>query len=368
MRRIKQLRLTKQKSGIDKNFFYLVILFVFMGLVAIADASAPQALNSFNDKFYFLKHQSMWALIGIIIMFVVSRINYSYWEKVATPFFFVSVILLILVLIPQLSFKALGARRWIDLGFTSFQPSEVIKFSLSVYLAKVAAKGKNPASYFLPLIIVTGLIMLQPDLGTTMIIVFIAFSQIFVSGINLYYFFSSIAIGVISTLILIFISPYRRDRLLTFFEATSDPLGKSYHIRQILLGLGSGGIFGVGLGQSQQKFLFLPEASTDSIFAIIGEELGFIGSISLVLLFLYFIIKIFNVASHAPDRFSQILCYGVGAWLGGQIFLNIGSMVALVPLTGIPLPFFSYGGTNLVMILAACGIILNVSKFATIKK
>ena len=269
-----------------------------------------------------------------------------------------------LVLLPNFSILALGARRWISIGSINFQPSELIKLSICIFLAKVASKQKGAFSYFLPVIIVTGLIMLQPDLGTTLVIAIITLSQIFISDVNPMYFFGSLVVGAVGTMGLILTSPYRKDRLLTFFEISRDPLGKSYHIRQVLLGLGSGGVFGVGLGASRQKYLFLPESSTDSIFAVIAEELGLIGSVGIILLFGYFVFKGFMVAREAPDRFSQVLATGITAWIGGQAFLNIASMVALVPLTGIPLPFISYGGSSLVMVTAACGILLGISRYS----
>lgn len=361
---MRKVKLQNQKKSGDRNFLILVIVLVILGLIAVADVSAPQALNRYGDKFYLLNQQMIWAVIGLVAFFITSRIHYSFWEKVATPFFIVSVSLLCIVLMPGLGFTALGARRWIPLGFFSLQPSELIKFSLILYLAKVASKNKKPISYFLPLILVTGLIMLQPDLGTTIIVALIGLSQIFVSGINLLYLGGAMVIGAISAILLIIFSPYRRDRLLTFFEVTRDPTGKSYHIRQILLALGSGGIFGVGLGASRQKFLFLPESSTDSIFAVIAEELGLIGGFAIIALFIYFLYKGLKIARNAPDQFSQIVAVGISAWISGQAFLNIASMVALVPLTGIPLPFFSYGGSSLVMILTGCGILLSISREA----
>lgn len=365
---MKRLKLLKQKKGIDKTLLVLTLVLVFIGLIAVTDASAPQALSIYGDKFFLAKQQLIWAGIGIAAFFVVSRIHYSFWEKIATPFFFASLALLLIVLLPSLGLKALGARRWIDLGFFSVQPSEIIKLSLSMYLAKVASKNKNALSFFIPLGIVAGLIMFQPDLGTTLVLLGIGISQIFVSGVNLLYIGGALLTAGIATFVVSILSPYRRERILTFLETTRDPLGKGYHIRQILLGLGSGGIFGVGLGASRQKYLFLPEASTDSIFAIIAEELGVIGALALIILFGYFIYRCFWVAVHAPDKFSQVLCVGLAAWIATQTFLNIGSMVSVVPLTGIPLPFISYGGSSLVMILAACGILLNVSKYTHAEK
>jgi cell division protein FtsW len=359
---LRKFKLSKQDKSVDRNFAMLILAVVFVGLVAVADASAPQALNNYGDKFYLFKQQFVSAIIGIVGFFVVSRINYTYWQRVATPLFFASLMLLVVVLIPQVGFKALGARRWIDLGFTSFQPSELMKLALCMYLAKVASKNKSALSYFAPIGIIAGLIMLQPDLGTTLVISIIGLSQTFVAGVHLLYFSGAIIMGAVSTLILILTSPYRKARLMSFLQAEQDPLGASYHIRQILLGLGSGGIFGVGLGASRQKYLFLPEASTDSIFAVIAEELGLMGGLGIIILFAFFVYKGLSIAKQAPDDFSRVLAVGITAWIGGQAFLNIGSMVALVPLTGIPLPFISYGGTSLVTVLGACGILLNISK------
>ncbi len=362
---MRNIKLAKQKRLPDKNLFILILILTFLGLIAVADASAPQALNNFGDKFFFLKQQLAWAGGGLIALLVIAIIPYSFWQKLATPFFFACLALLALVLIPQFSLSALGARRWISIGPVNFQPSELVKLAICIYLAKVAEKSKGVLSYLLPLVAVVGLIMLQPDLGTALVVATIAFSQIFVSGVNLGYFALAGLIGAFATLGLILISPYRKDRLLTFFEMTRDPLGKSYHIRQVLIALGSGGIFGVGLGASRQKYLFLPEAATDSIFAVIAEELGLIGAVILIALFVYFIILGFRIVKNAPDKFSQVLAAGITSWIGGQAFLNIASMVALVPLTGIPLPFFSYGGSSLVMILVACGILLNISTHAS---
>lgn len=358
----------KQKKTIDRSFLILVFSMVILGLLAVADVSAPQALNMTGDKFYFLKQQLVWSAIGVVVLLIASRIHYSFWEKIATPFFAICLILLLVVLLPSLGFKALGARRWIPLGFFSLQPSELVKLGLAMYLAKVAAKSKGALSYFVPLLVVTALVMFQPDLGTTLVVALIGLSQIFVSGVNFWYFGGAILAGGLAGAVLILTSAYRRARLETFFEMTADPLGKSYHIRQVLLALGSGGFFGVGLGSSRQKFLFLPEASTDSIFAVIGEELGLVGAIAVIALFGYFIYKGFSIARHAPDKFSQVLATGLTVWIGGQAFLNVASMVALVPLTGIPLPFFSYGGSSLVMVLAACGILLSISRYGHAEK
>jgi len=362
--RNRESKLSKQKKTVDKTLLVLVVLFVAIGLIAVADVSAPQALNSYGDKFFFLKQQMEWVGGGLVVLLITSKIKYTFWERVATPLFLVSLILLLIVLLSHFGVSALGARRWLVIGTLNFQPSEIVKFAICIYFAKIASRAKGALSYFTPLVIVMILIMLQPDLGTTLIVATIGLSQIFVSGVNLWYLLGAVASGLLAGIPLVLFSSYRKERLLTFLQMTQDPLGKSYHIRQILLALGSGGIFGVGLGASRQKYLFLPEASTDSIYAVIAEELGLIGGMVIITLFVYFVIRALKVARSAPDTFSKVLAIGITVWIGGQAFLNIASMVALVPLTGIPLPFISYGGSSLVMILAACGILLNISRFA----
>jgi cell division protein FtsW len=357
--------LAKQNKSFDRKLFFLTIALVVLGILAVADVSAPQSLNVYGDKFYLLKEQAISAVLGLAAFFVFTKVKYTFWEKIATPLFFVSLVLLILVLLQRFGISALGARRWIALGPINFQPSELMKFTICVYLAKVASREKSPLSYFIPLAAVAALIMLQPDMGTTLVILLICFTHIFVSGVNFFYLLGSVGVGVLATILLIIFSPYRRQRLTTFLQTTVDPLGKSYHIRQVLLALGSGGIFGVGFGASRQKYLFLPEASTDSIFAVIAEELGVIGALVIIFLFVFFVLRGLKIAKSAPDKFASVLAVGISAWIGGQAFMNIASMVSLVPLTGIPLPFISYGGSSLVMVLSACGILLNISKFTT---
>lgn len=355
---------SSQTKKPDKALFLLSLALTIIGLVALTDASAPIALRDFGDKFYFVKQQAVWAVMGIILLIVVMHINYTFWEKFATPLFLANLVLLIVVLIPGIGSSLLGARRWIVVGNFSIQPSELLKLSISVYLAKVASKDKKLAAFFVPILLSLILVMLEPDLGTSVLVVGISMIQIFISGVPLLPFFAASILGVIFGILLILSSDYRKERLLTFFEQTQDPLGSSYHIRQILIALGSGGLFGVGLGHSRQKYLFLPETATDSIFAVIAEEVGFFISSGLVILFFIFVIKGIKIANSAPDKFSRILAIGITSWVGLQVFLNIGSMVALVPLTGIPLPFISYGGSALTSLLVACGILLNISRYA----
>ena len=359
---MKRIGLRNQKQGIDKKLFLATVFLVIIGLISVLDASAPQALSVFGDKFYLFKNQLVWSFVGFVALLVSSKINYKFWQKLATPLFFFVLVSLVLVLIPGIGAKFLGARRWISIDPIFFQPSEVAKFGLILYLAKLMSKKEASILYFLPLVIVSFLIMLEPDLGTTMVIVLTGAIQIFVSQINLLHYTGVGILGGLVVFGLVMLSPYRKDRLLTFLEQSSDPLGKSYHIRQILLGLGSGGLLGVGLGGSRQKFLFLPEASTDSIFAVVAEEIGFIGALGLIILLGFYVFRALRIAKYAPDGFSRYLALGIGSWIGIQTILNIASMTALVPLTGIPLPFITYGGSTLVKIMFATGIILNKSK------
>jgi cell division protein FtsW len=232
-----------------------------------------------------------------------------------------------------------------------------------LYFAKLAESKKGFFAYILPLFIVCFLIMLQPDLGTTLVVAAIGMAQIFVAGVSAVKFLGLLILSSFLGFALIWFSDYRRDRLLTFLKQVTDPLGKSYHISQILISLGLGGFWGVGLGESRQKYLFLPETATDSIFAIIAEEIGFVGSVVLISLFIYLIYRGFKIAVLSSDIFAKMTAFGFTVWIASQAFLNLASMTSLTPLTGIPLPFISYGGSSLIMILMSAGIVLNISKY-----
>lgn len=362
LRRKKLQVYTENFGKYDKTFALFTVILLILGTMAIADASSPQALATFGDSYFFAKQQIKWIGAGVIFLLIGASINYKYWKRVAPMMFIAVVVFLILVLIPGFSQKVLGARRWLNLGPLSFQPSELSKLTLAIYMAYLIDKKEDLLKILGSIGGVAALIMMQPDLGTNIVVVSIAIGQLFVAGLSLTYMAGIIASGTLAALVLILTSEYRRHRLLTFFETSGDPLGKSYHMRQILLALGSGGIFGAGLGQSRQKHLFLPETASDSVFAVIAEEVGFVGSVLLIGILTFFVMRIFRIAKSAPDEFSKILASGIGIWIGGQMFLNIASMIALTPLTGIPLPFFSYGGSSLVMILFAVGILLNISK------
>lgn len=358
------IRALADDDMIDKTLFWMVVLLCVLGILAVSDASAPQALAVFSDPYYFAKQQIVWTVVGFFGLIVASNIHYLQWKKVAFLFGGTCVVLLMAVLIPGIGERVLGARRWIGLGPISLQPSEFAKFAVALATARMI-DDKYPLSYIVGFVGgVCGLIMLQPDLGTTIVVAGVGAAQLFAAGLPLAHFVILGFGGALATLFLILVSDYRRARLVSFLESSSDPLANSYHMRQILIALGSGGVLGVGIGQSRQKHLFLPETASDSIFAVIAEETGLVGSLVVILLLAFFVLRVLKIAKNAPDTFSRILASGVAFWFMGQMFLNISSIVAVTPLTGIPLPFFSYGGSSLVMILGSLGIILNISKYA----
>lgn len=340
-----------------------LILLSCFGLIAVFNSSVVLAFREFGDQYHFIKNQFGFMIIGFIGLLIVSRIPYQRFYKLAIPLLFITLILLLAVFIPGIGVHAQGAKRWIDLGFFSLQPTEITKLVLVIYLsAWFAHREKGRFVPFLTLLaVVVGLVILQPDMGTAVIITAIAFVLYFLSGASLMHFLLIVPLGICGVLGLALVAPYRLARLTTFLNPTNDPLGTSYHIRQILIALGSGGLVGLGFGKSRQKYEYLPEANTDSIFAIIAEEIGFLGVIILLLLFLTIIIRAFKIAANAPDRFGQLLGSGIATWFAIQTIINLSAMVALVPLTGVPLPLISYGGSNLLSILLGFGILLNIS-------
>lgn len=340
----------------------LSIFISLVGLVAVYNASVVEAFNDFHDKYYFVKQQAAWLIIGLFAYFVASSLPLKFYKKIALPFLAIALLSMVLVLIPSLGLRLQGARRWLSLGFFRFQPSELLKASLVVYLATWLTINREMKRLAILLITCLGLIMLQPDLGTAVVVALIAFGLFYISGAKTRDLLIVISTLIIGGLFLIFSSSYRLERLKTFIEPTADPLGRSYHINQVLLGLGSGGMFGVGLGRSRQKYAYLPEATTDSIFTIVGEELGFVGGLILIGLLLTLSLLAFRIAFSARDQHGRLLAAGVAILFSAQTFVNLASMVAIVPLTGIPLPLISYGGSALVTTFAALGILASVAK------
>lgn len=352
---------------IDGILLIVIILLSIFGLFMIYNASSVIALRDFNDSYYYLKEQSVWMIIGFCGLSFFTLFPHKKLYTLAVPLLIASVVLLVLVFIPGLGIKALGAHRWINFHFFVLQPAEFVKLSLAIYLAawfSSKEKGRLPA-FLLLLGTVLLLIMLQPDMGTASIILFEAAIVYFVSGGSVKHFVLLAPIMGIIGFIFIKAAPYRAARLSSFLNIDPTLANVSYHTKQILIALGSGGLLGVGIGNSLQKYAYLPENVTDSIFAIIAEETGFIGASIVVIFFSVVIWRGFIIAMTARDTFGKLLAAGISSFLGVQIVINLFSMTALMPLTGVPLPFISYGGSALIIDLAAVGMLLNISQSKT---
>ena len=361
------------RSEVSLNKIVLVTVFclIIFGLVMIASAGVAYSKIRFGDAYFFFKKQLFYGFFpGLIALYFAQKINYINWKKLAFPIFIASIVSLILVFIPGIGAKIYGASRWIQLGPISFQPSEMMKLSLIIYLAAwLESRGERIRDFFegltpfiMILILIIFLLVKQPDVGTLGVIILIAISMFFVAGSKISHILAIATGGILLFFALIRLEAYRMSRFLVFLHPELDPRGTGYQINQALLAIGSGGIFGVGLGHSLQKFNYLPEPVGDSIFAIIGEELGLIGIIFLIILFLILTIQGLKIAKKAPDNFSRLLATGIISWIFFQAFINISAISGIIPLTGIPLPFISYGGTSIVFLLFAVGILLNISK------
>jgi len=350
-----------------------MILLIF-GLVMLASASASVGYDRFGDSYYFVKHQVVFGLIpGIAGLVFFSRTSYAFWKKHAWNLLIASLALLVLVFIPGLSAGIGTAHSWISIGgWFTVQPSEFVKlfflFYLSGWLDTRGEHGvKDVGSGFLPFVLVLlaiiGLLALQPDVGTMSIVVIMSLVTYFLAGAPMAYVLALVSAGMAGIALLIGLAPYRLQRFMTFLNPELDPQGVGYHINQALLAIGSGGFFGLGYGHSRQKFQYLPEVAGDSIFAIIAEEMGFVVACLLVAAFVAFLWRTLAIANGAPDRFGRLVAAGVGTWITVQALANIASMAGLMPMTGIPLPFVSYGGTSLAVSLSAVGVVLNISKY-----
>ncbi len=359
---LKVKKITIRKS--DFSLLLSVMALTAFGLFMIYDASSYVAFRDFGDKYRYIKDQIMWVVIGFSALSIVSFIDYHKYYNLALPILLTAIGLLFLVFVPGLGVEALGAKRWINLGFFVLQPSEVVKLSLVIYLsAWFSTKEKGRFLAFLMLIgFVIALVMLQPDMGTAVVILGLSVILYFLSGGSILHILALAPVVGIGGLGLILLEPYRAARLTTFLNPNQDIATSSYHLRQILIALGSGGLFGVGIGNSLQKYAYLPEATTDSIFAIIAEEVGFFGVTIFMLVMLFVIYRGFYISVRAKDTFGKLLAGGITSYLALQTIVNLGAQTALLPLTGVPLPFISYGGSALTVNLISIGILLNISR------
>ena len=361
---------------VDRKLLLTILILLGIGLMMIASAGVVYGKVRFGDEYYFFKEQILGLGIGLVALYIFQRLDYHIWQRYVIPVFLIALGLLVLVFIPGFGTTVYGAARWVAIGPISFQPSEVMKLSIILYLAAwLSSKGRiKTADFFegfvpfLALLSIVGfLIIKQPDTGTLGLIFLISLSIYFASGANLLHIMYLFLGGIAMLLVLVRMAPYRLQRFLVYINPDHDPQGFGYQMTQALLALGSGGMFGVGLGHSRQKFNYLPEPVTDSIFAVLGEELGLLGTLVIVGLFLFVAWRGFRIATGAPDEFGKLLAVGIVSWIVFQAFINIAAIVGLIPLTGIPLPFISYGGTSLAVLLAAVGMLLNVSKHSTLK-
>lgn len=380
----------KRLGKIDYSLLYIVLFLLIAGIVILTSVSASFSQEKSGSSYSFLFHQIIFGLIpGLFLGFLAFRAPINFFKKWAPLLFGINLIFMVLIFIPGIGSEVFGASRWIGLGPLSFQPSEFLKLTFILYLSlwlanrlekeklisKVKSKKEDKPLFtltnleeqtlipFLAIIGTVGLLLiLQPDISTLGVIVLVSFLIYFLAGTPIKHSVMIILGGITVLATLIKLAPYRTQRLAVFLNPEIDPMGLGYQIKQALIAVGSGGIMGLGLGMSRQKLGFLPQPMADSIFAIFAEEAGFIGSFILVSLFIAFAWKGFNISKRSSDKFCQFVGIGITSWIVIQGFVNMGSMLGILPLTGIPLPFISYGGTHIIVELVGVGILLNISK------
>jgi cell division protein FtsW len=361
-----------KEKKVDKFFLIIVFLLLFIGVAMFISASLGILARSQSTFYSVLFSQLVLGLcLGVIGMFVCLRINYKFWRNYSFIIFIGSILLTAAVFIPHVGWNHGGAERWIQIGRIQFQPVEFLKFAFVIYFAALLSWAKNKVQDFrfgmLPfgimLAIIAVVLLKQPDTKSFILITLTGISMLFVSGVPVKYILGT-GVGLIILFgSLVYVTPYLQQRVKTFINPSQDGQGSSYQIQQSLIAIGSGGIFGRGYGQSIQKFNYLPEPQGDSIFAVLGEELGFVGASAVIFLYLLFLMRGFYIANRSPDMFSGLLVHGIVILITLQSFMHIASVTGVFPLTGVPLVFMSQGGTSLMVYLMAMGIVLNISKF-----
>ncbi|MGE5559516.1 MAG: stage V sporulation protein E [Chloroflexota bacterium] len=362
-----------RRKAPDFIIFVAVTVLLGIGVVMVYSASAVKSYATYGDSQYFLKRQLLWALLGMFAMIVTMNIDYWHLRKLSRIGLVGSLALLALVLVPGIGREVNGATRWIAIGPAQIQPSELMKMALILFLADALATGKGRVKRLVPGLfpylgligLIFFLIIKEPDLGTALVTAATAVVVLFIGGAQLSHLVGLAAAALPVLVWVAFSEEYRRNRLLSFINPWADRLNTGYHIIQSLYAIGSGGIFGLGLGKSRQKFFYLPEQHTDFIFAILGEELGFIGGAVVLGLFFLFLWRGYRVAINAPDAFSSLLAAGFTTLIAIQALMNIAVVTASIPITGVPLPFISYGGSSLTFSLVGIGVLLNISKYTT---
>jgi len=371
MNNVRKINSRKKKNNmksIDYGLLCAIFLLLFVGIIMVYSSSSYYALYEKNSPEYFFIKEIIWTIVGVCAMLFTMAIDYHNYKKITGQLFIITLLFLVLVLF--IGTEVNGARRWIRLGPLSFQPSELAKYVLVIYLAKqLDRKNSNINKFFKGVVfylgisaIFAGLVLLEKNLSITAIIMIVAVIMLFVGGAKIIHLLPIIPAGLSAGIALIFVAPYRLKRLTAFMNPWADPSGDSYQLIQSIYALGSGGFFGVGLGNSRQKALFMPEPHNDFIFAILGEEFGFIGCIFVILLFMYLIYKGVYIAIKAKDNYGFLLATGIVSIISIQAVINIAVVSGSMPVTGVPLPLISYGGTSLVINLIALGVLLNISR------
>ena len=352
----------------------LVVGLVAVGLLIVYSSSFALGLLAFDDANYFVIRQAIWAVIGLALLLSVMRLDYRWLRSISPLLMLIAIVSLVAVLVPGLGVERGGAQRWIAIGpLPAVQPSEFAKLALIIYVAAwLSGKDTVVRSFalgFAPFVfmvgIVAGLILLEPDTGTAAVLILTTVTLFFIAGASLSHLVALMGIGSVAAGFLVLTSGYRLDRILAFLNPDSDPSGVGFHTLQLLIGLGSGGIEGLGLGASRQKFFYIPGSHTDGVFAVVGEELGFIGAMGVIILFAVLVYRGLRFVLHAQDDFGYLLAAGVVCWIAFQALINVGGITRAIPMTGIPMPFLSYGGSALASLLAGIGILLSVSRRAT---
>ncbi len=364
-------KINVEKDSMDFSMLITIILLLCIGLVMVSSASSYYALSNYSNSNYFLSRQLMFAVIGVVAMFVISKIDYNIYKKWSYIGYWISIVLMLMVLVPGVGQTRNGATRWLGFGAFTFQPSEIMKLTIvlgiSTYLTINYKKLKNLNGYIVPvgmLLLVVAIMFLQKHLSGTLIIMIAAVSVIFASGIKIkakYIIIGGIALSL-AVAGFIMAEDFRLQRIMSFMNPEEDIKGGNWQAAQSLYAIGSGGIFGRGLGQSRQKYLWLPEAQNDFIFAVLGEELGLFGTVSVATIFAFFIYRGYRIAITARDMYGSLIATGITSVFALQIIVNIAVVTCTMPVTGMPLPFFSYGGTALAINLCAMGVLLNISR------
>lgn len=364
--KLKSLGKRSKEEPRSKNYLFLLLTAVVMsllGLIFVFESSTAESYSLVGNQYHFLIQHSIGLGLGFFALLFGFLVPPKLWIKTSVLWYVVGLALLVLVFIPGLGLSLNGASRWIEVAGVRFQSIEFFKFALIVFFSSWLSKHQRFAPFLFLTAIPALLIILQPDLGSLLLLIAIAAGMFFVAGGDIKKLLGLAVVGLPIVVVSIIASPYRMKRLTTFINPESDPLGASFHIKQITLALGRGGLTGQGIGNSNQKYSYIPEASTDSIFAIIAEEIGFIGSVIILALFVIYFYNAYKVVSNSEQpKEIKLLGLGIIIWIGLQVILNLSAVVGLVPLTGMPLPFFSYGRSSLVMILFATGILVRIGR------